>query len=56
MPRNDFTDERVSKKQRALDDKRRKENEKALKKNKKEVQTALDNHRLGWRTQDGKEE
>ena len=55
MPRKDFVDERVSKKQRRLDKKRRKENEKALKKNKKEVQTALDNHRLGFKTRDGKE-
>lgn len=51
MPRKDFTDERVSKKQRKLDKERRK----ALKKSKQEVQAALDNHRLGCQTRDGKE-
>ena len=54
-PRKDFTDERVSKKQRKLDKQKRKEREQALKQNKKEVKTALDNHRLGWTTRDGKE-
>ena len=55
MPRKDFTDERVSKKQRKLDKKKRKEREQALKQNKKEVKTALDNHRLGWTPRDGKQ-
>lgn len=55
MPRKDFTDERVSKKQRRLDKQKRKEQKQALKDNKKEVKTALDNHRLGWTTRDGKE-
>ena len=57
MPRKDFTDEdeRVSKKQRQLDKKMGKAKRKALKQNKKEVQEALDNHRLGWETRDGKE-
>ena len=55
MPRKDFTDERVSKKQRQLDKERRKANKQALKQNKKEVQTALDNHRLGWKTREGEE-
>ena len=55
MPRKDFTDERVSKKQRQLDKKQRESDRKALKQNKKETQEALNNHRLGWRTRDGKE-
>ena len=50
--RKDFTDERVSKKQRKLERKRR---EKALKESGKESQKALDEHRLGWTTRDGKE-
>lgn len=52
MPRKDFTDERVSKKQRKLDKKNR---EKELKESKKGTQKALDQHRLGWKTRDGKE-
>lgn len=55
MPRKDFTDERVSKKQRQIDKKRLNADKKALKKSKREVQEALDNHRLGWKTRDGKE-
>ena len=55
MPRKDFTDERVSKKQRKLDKQRRQEEKKALKESRKETQKALDNHRLGWKTRDGKE-
>ena len=55
MPRKEFTDERVSKKQRQIDKKRRKQEKEALKKSKKETQQALDNHRLGWKTRDGKE-
>ena len=52
MPRKDFIDERVSKKQRQIDKKRR---EAALKKSKKSTEQALNNHRLGWKTRDGKE-
>lgn len=48
MPRKDFTDERVSKKQRAIDKKRRRQQ-------KKETQESLNKHRLGWTTRDGKE-
>ena len=51
MPRKDFEDERVSEKQRKLNKKGRK----ALKKSKQETQEALDKHRLGWKTRDGKE-
>lgn len=55
MPRKDFVDERVSKKQRQLDKKRLDSDKKALKRSKEEVQEALNNHRLGWKTRDGKE-
>lgn len=64
MPRKDFTDERVSKKQRQLDKDRRsaekakerlQADKKALKQSKRETKTALENHRLGWTTRDGKE-
>ena len=51
MPNKDFTDERVSKKQRQLDKKRR---EAELKKSKKSTEQALAKHRLGWKTRDGK--
>ena len=55
MPKKDVIDARVSKKQRKLDKQRCKELKKERKRQKKEIQTALDNHRLGWRTRDGKE-
>ena len=50
--RKDFTDERVSKKQRKQD---REKREKALRDSKKQTQKALDKHNLGWQTRDGKE-
>lgn len=53
MPRKDFTDERVSKKQRKLDKQRQKEGEKAKKQQRKEVRQALNSHSLGWECQDG---
>lgn len=49
--RKDFTDERVSKKQRQLD----KQSRKARKRSKKDTSAALARHRLGWVTRDGKE-
>ena len=58
MVKKDFTDERVSKKQRKVDKARRKaqrESDKALKESKQATQAALDKHRLGWTTRDGKE-
>ena len=48
MPSKEFTDERVSKKQRKIDKRRQKQA-------KKEVKQALDKHKVGWTTQDGKE-
>lgn len=51
MPKKEFEDERVVKKQQKL----AKKSAKRLKQSKKETQKALDNHSLGWRTRDGKE-
>ena len=52
-----FVDPRVVEKERRLqqEKERRLEQEKALKKSKKDVQAALNAHRLGWTTNDGKE-
>ena len=55
MPRRDFTDERVSKKQRQID-KQRAEQEKDRKKARKEVKQALKQSKeqgIGWTTRDG---
>ena len=52
-PRKDFDDKRSAKKKSDLS-KVDKKSRNALKKNKKEVQDALDNHNLGWQTRDGK--
>ena len=51
MPKKDFTDKRAEKKEKQQS----KANRQALKRHRKEVKTALENHNLGWRTQDGKE-
>ena len=54
MPRKDFNDKRSVEKQKDLP-KMGKKTRKALKKSKQETQKALDNHRLGWETRDGKQ-
>ena len=51
--RKDFTDANKADKERRLE--QQKQSKKALKKSKKETKTALDGHRLGWTTVDGKE-
>ena len=49
--KKDFEDERVEEKKNKLS----KKSKKALKRAKKEVQKKLDEHKLGWKTRDGKE-
>ena len=51
MPKKDFTDKRVEKKESS----QAKKDRKALKRSKQESQKALDKHGLGWQTRDGKE-
>lgn len=51
MPRKDFTDERVSKKQRQIDKKRRKQDRKEV--NKALKQSKKDG--TGWTTRDGQQ-
>ena len=54
MPRKDFTDERVSKKQRKIDKQRVEQEKKDKKKARKEVNQALEeSKKLGWTTRDG---
>ena len=48
--RKEFVDKRGVEKERRLIE----TNKKALKKNKKEVKAALNSHRLGWTTVDGR--
>lgn len=57
VPNKDFTDKRSDKKEKHLSKKGQdnKQARKALSKSKKETQKALDNHRLGWTTRDGKQ-
>ena len=53
----DFTDNRVTEKQRQLDkrNEQAKQAKKALQESKRETQASLDSHQLGWVTADEKE-